>query len=320
MRRRRVSGIRRKIAGQTKGATPPARGAEACWPVALARASRDAVGLDLVAGPLKGGKVSLAELLDMPPDRSFVAMLEGPREAMGLLILAPDVLAGMIERQTLGRVTAQPPEPRRPTRTDAAMVAGLIDASLAALDQALVEEDDRIWAGGFRYASYLADARPLGLILEDAPYRVMRFEAALSGGKKTGTILLALPAEGRGSPPTLRQSKADAEEGARFQTAFADQVLASGATLDAVLARITLPLDEVMALAPGEVLRLGMVSVDRIDIDGLNGVRLGGGKLGQNRGMRAVRLANTQAVPRGTGALSPGLAMLDVAMARTGTG
>ena len=315
-----MSGIRRKIASQTRGDGGAGRGAEAAWPVALARAARDALGLDLVPGALKGSRVSLAELLDMPPERSFVAVLEGPREGLGVMVLAPEVLAGMIERQTLGRVTSQPPEPRRPTRTDAAMVAGVIDAALAALDQALVEEEDRIWAAPFRYASHLADARPLGLILEDAPYRVLRIEASLGGGEKKGMVLLALPALGRGTPPPARQSRAEADSIARFQTGFADQVMASEATLDAVLARITLPLAEVMALAPGEVLRLGTAVVDRIDIDGLDGVRLGGGRLGQNRGMRAVRLAETLPVAHGVGALSPGVATLDVAMARTGTG
>ena len=54
--------------------------------------------------------------------------------------------------------------PRKPTRTDAAMVAGLIDAALAGLEQALLQEADLVWAGGFRYASFLDDARPIGLL------------------------------------------------------------------------------------------------------------------------------------------------------------
>jgi flagellar motor switch protein FliM len=226
----------------------------------------------------------------------------------------------VIERQTLGRVSSLPPELRRPTRTDAAMVAGLIDAGLAALDTALQLEEDRVWAGGFRYASHLSDARPLALILEDAPYRVLRAEVALGAGEKRGTVLLARPAAGRGTPPPPQAQTARAREAVVFTAALGEQVMAASSVLDAVLARITLPLAQVMALGPGEVLRLGSAALDRIDFDGIDGVRLGGGRLGQNRGMRAVRLAETEPVARAAGGLVPGLATVDVAMARTGTG
>jgi flagellar motor switch protein FliM len=104
--------------------------------------------------------------------------------------------------QTMGRISPQPPVPRKPTRTDAAMVAGFVDSALQDLELSLASDADLIWAGGFRYASYLDDPRPLGLLLEDVPYRVLAAEVSLSRGAKAGQVLLALPAEGRGKRPS----------------------------------------------------------------------------------------------------------------------
>ncbi|MFD1808624.1 hypothetical protein ACFSHQ_12445 [Gemmobacter lanyuensis] len=62
-------------------------------------------------------RLSLAELLDLPADRALIALLEGPRAATGLMILGPDLLSGLIEAQTLGRVLQTPPpraNPRAP--------------------------------------------------------------------------------------------------------------------------------------------------------------------------------------------------------------
>lgn len=293
-------GIRRKLAATAAAqaaAGPPVRGAAAAWPLALARAARDACALPLMLRQLREGRLSLAELLDMPPERGLIALLEGPGEALGLLALAPDVLAGIVERQTLGRVLRQPAAARRPTRTDAAMVAGLIDAALAGLDGALSADPDRVWAGGFRYASFLEEARPLALLLEDAPHVVLTAEAELDGGAKSGMVLLALPAEGRGTAP-LRRAGGDLGAVAAFRQALTDRVDPAEAVLTAVIARVQMPLEAVLALAPGAMLPLVPASVDRVDLDGADGRRIAGGRLGQNRGMRAIRLTETEPAAR----------------------
>lgn len=313
-----MTALRRKIEAARPQAGDGAVTAPGVWPVALARAARGALSLDLAARRQADRRASLAEVLEAQPDRALIAVLEGPGEGLGVLSLAPEVLAGLIERQTLGRVTDMPPLPRRPTRTDAAMVGGLVDAALSAMDEALVNAADRVWASGFRYASHLEDARPLGLMLEDEAYRLIEAEVALEGGTKGGIILLALPAEGRAAPPLPAAEAADTAAALVFQAGFAEQVRGSAAVLEAVLARVTLPLAQAMALAPGEVLRLGTAAIDRIDLEGIDGVRMGGGRLGQNRGMRALRLTD-EAMPaaRGTGGLVAGVATVE-AMRRTG--
>lgn len=284
--------IRRKLAAARAAQTEGGPGADRGWRLALARAARDVMKLPLDVPGLRLVRASLAELLEFPESLSLLAVLEGPGEGTGLLVLSPPVLQAMIEMQTMGRVQSATAQPRKPTRTDAAMVAGLIDAALTGLEQVLAQEADLVWAGGFRYASFLDDPRPLGLLLEDCAYRVLRAEVALAGGARRGEVLLALPAEGRGSLPAVAAPPPLPEEaGPAFARALAEQVEASGAVLQAVLARVTLPLSAVMGLAPGEVLALPMAGLDRISLEGSDGRRVAEGKLGQNRGMRALRLA-----------------------------
>ncbi len=219
-------------------------------------------------------------------------VLEGPAEGLGLLVLDAAVMSAMIEAQTIGKVGQAPLAPRKPTRTDAAMVAGTIDAALAGLELALQQEADLIWASGFRYASFLDDPRPLGLLLEDISYRVLTTELSLAQGARRGVAVLALPAEGRGQIPAAgpAQPDSEAQAGPGFSLALAAQIEASHCVLDAVLARVSLPLSTVIQMKVGETVVLTHAALDRIQFEGLDGLAVAEGKLGQNRGARAVRL------------------------------
>lgn len=265
-------------------------GVDRGWRIALARAAQDRMGLALDVVRLTQDRRTLGELLELPPDLAFLAVLEGPAEALGLIVLSPPVLAGLIEAQTTGRVTAQTPPPRRPTRIDAAMVATLIDAALAGLDHALIDEADLDWAGGYRYASFIDEARALGLLLEDIPYRVLVAETVLAGGARVGPVILALPAETRGhriAPPVPDDVPAAPPA---FAEDLARTVLGANAELDGVIARVTLPLHVVMGLRAGDVLPLGAAQLDRVVLEGVDGRPMAQAHLGQNRGMRALRL------------------------------
>ena len=284
--------IRRKLAAARAAGAEGVPGADRGWRLSLARAARDVLKLPLEVPSLRLARSSLAELLESPMELSLLAVLEGPAEGIGLLVLSPPVLQAMIEVQTVGRVSPNPPPTRRPTRTDAAMVAGLIDAALEGLEASLAQEADLVWAGGFRYASFLDDPRPLGLLLEDCSYRVLRAEVTLADGARSGSVLLALPAEGRGAKPMLLspQPEDEAMAGFAFSRALAEQVEGAGAVLQAVLTRMTVPLASVMALQPGEVLALPSAALDRISFEGIDGRKVAEGRLGQNRGLRALRL------------------------------
>lgn len=279
----------RKLAAGRGALADGGPGADRAWRLALARAARDQLKLPLEVKDLALLRQSLAELLEMPADHAMIMVLEGPRDALGLMVITPPVMAAMIEVQTIGKVAVVAPAPRKPTRTDAAMVAPLVDAALIGLESALLQETDLIWAGGFRFASFLDDPRPLGLLLEDISFRVMRAQVAMAGGIRTGEVILALPADGRGTGP-VGQTRDDSLLGPAFTALLADQVEKTDCVLEAVLTRVSMPLARVLGMAVGEVISLSRAGVDRISFEGLDGRTVARGKLGQNRGMRAVRL------------------------------
>lgn len=287
----------RKLAASRGVQADGGPGAARAWRLALARAARDQMKLPLEVADLVLDRLSLAELLELPEGHAMIVVLEGPRDGLGLMVIGAGVLAAMIEVQTIGKVAATAPSPRKPTRTDAAMVAPMIDSALIGLEAALLQEPDLIWAGGFRYASFLDDPRPLGLLLEDTTYRVLRADVSLANGVRTGRVMLALPADGRGAAPVGRPVDA-ALLGPAFTALLADQVEATDCVLAAVLTRVSMPLSQVLGMAVGHVISLPRAGLDRISFEGLDGRVVATGKLGQNRGMRAIRLTPTAVAVR----------------------
>lgn len=290
--------LRRMIGGATPADdAPPLRagGIIRAWPLALARAARDGLGQGAQAGSADLSTRSLAEVIELAPDLPLVAMLEGAGDDLGVLFLSQPVMAALIEAQTTGRITPAAPDPRKPTRTDAAMVAGFVDRVLGALDAALAEEDDLIWAGGYRYASFLDEVRPLGLILEDQPFKVLRIDLSFGDGARSGPLVLALPADsarrraGQRRPPPAEAAPAGAQANPPAAV-LGDRVLGVEAVVQAVLTRRRMRLADVLALAVDQVIPLPEASLAEIEVQGLNGVTLARGRLGQTRGLRAVRL------------------------------
>ncbi len=282
--------IRRKIDRSKQPLAEGSPGADRGWRLSLARAARDLMGLDVEFRSLAVSSASLAEVLDLAPDRALVALLDGPGGGLGVLLMAQTITSAVIEMQTMGRLAPQPAATRKTTRIDAAMVAGLIDRALAGLEENLAEEADLIWAGGFRYASHLEDARPLALLLEDEPYRLLTADLSCGRGAREGKVILILPAFGRGRAPFADQALDSAPP--QFTAAFADQVLQSGACLDGVIGRLRLPLGRILALQQGEVLALQVAALDAISLETLEGRSVARARLGQNRGMRALKLCD----------------------------
>lgn len=274
--------LRRKLGGGR--AAEAGEGLEKPFRLALARAAQATPAFRIDIARVTEAPRSLPEVLELLPERALLAMLEGPGEALGLVALDPAFLSALIEAMTTGRIGPVAPAPRKPTRTDAAMAAELVEATMRGFEAELAETADFAWASGFRYASFLEDRRPLALLLEDAPHRVLQAEVQM-GPERSGTLLAALPAE----PHHSRGAKSPPPPQAPPRTVEAVALLAE-AELTAVLDRIALPISAVLALKPGDMLPLPNAAIDAIAIEGADGIRRGEGKLGQNRGNRAVRL------------------------------
>ena len=161
---------------------------EKAFSLALARAARDEMALTLSLRDVRMGRRTLAELVEMLPEPALLAALdEGSGEATGCMLLDGAVMAGMVEALTTGAVT--PGAARRPTRTDAALLAPVLDRALAGFELAASEAGVADWMRGFRFAATVDGARGLSLLLEDTLYRVLEGEVDLALGARRGRIL-----------------------------------------------------------------------------------------------------------------------------------
>ncbi|MCV2870191.1 FliM/FliN family flagellar motor switch protein [Defluviimonas sp. WL0002] len=257
---------------------------------AIARAAHDLFALSLRVNAQSISLRSLTELPELLEDHALLTLLDGPKEAIGLCAVGAGLLSALIEMQMTGRIGPTAPDQRRPTRTDAAMISPFVDAVLMGVTAALEESDDRVWASGFNYASCLEDPRPLQLLLEDGALKVLRIGLLLGNEAiREGSILLALPSNGRAQAPA--SGTGNAAEGARdWSQSLERAVLGAPVVAEALLGRIRLSAQGMLDLRPGMLLPLPSESIGRATLE----VGLGGtfarGRLGRMRGMRALRI------------------------------
>ena len=98
---------------------------------AIGRAAQAACGLPIYPAQARITPATLAEIIEILPERGLIVVVEGPMGALGVVALCPALLASVIEMQSLGRVTRQPPRERRATRTDASICADFVNLALA---------------------------------------------------------------------------------------------------------------------------------------------------------------------------------------------
>jgi flagellar motor switch protein FliM len=266
-------------------------GGERAWGLALARAARDTIKLPIAVKDTANAKLSLSEVLELPPEKGMIILLHGPNEAIGMLLFSNTVLASLVEIQTIGKLVAQAPTPRKPTRTDASMSRPLVDDALFGFETAVADLADMQWARGFRFASFLDDPRPLALLLEDVPYRVLKLGISMAHGARTGEVILVLPALLHAVVQLPQDTQTPQPiSSADFQADLLTQIEGADCILQAVLTRLTLPLCDLMALTPGQVMAFPHASLDRISLEGMDGRKVVGCHLGQRNGMRALRI------------------------------
>lgn len=283
--------------------------------LAVARAARRADGLPANAESVTPCGITLAELGEYLPEGSLIAIVEDPAERLGVVALCPAMIASLIEVQAMGRISSRAAAPRRATRTDAAIAADFVNALLSEIGAGVASHPMGTALSGFRYASYLDDPRPLGLMLEDAGFHALSMTLRLGAeSERTGQVFLAIP----GSPQAPDMKAQLTEDQPTHVSAPAnDQVpdtppmrhLLSAAVaqapvrLAAILCRKSITLRELRALRPGATLSLTRGAIDAVQIETSIGQSLAAGQLGEAEGLYAVRL-------RGTGKAPPDGAML----------
>ena len=245
------------------------------------------LGLALSVSAGSRGPSDLAEVLDAMPHDGLLVMLDGPDGRVGALALDFALLSALVEMQTVGRVLPRDPDPRPTTRTDAAIVAPLVDDILTRFAADLQPDTEGYWAAGYRFAARVPDVRGLGLLLGAPEYQLLRVPVDIARGLRAGRVVLALPM----AVPPPPDPGGDAGQPAPDMAArLWARMLDVPTPLDAVLCRLLLPLAQVRALAVGDVLALPPEAMVTTRLEAAPKRAIAEAQLGHMNGRRALRL------------------------------
>ncbi|MCK8462854.1 FliM/FliN family flagellar motor switch protein [Aliiroseovarius sp. S1339] len=254
---------------------------------ALARAGEATAGLVITASDVAEDRTVLSALEGQISDHDLLALVEGPDSRFGMLVADPNLIAALIEMQTVGRVLPAPAQPRPATRTDATMCADFFDRVLEVLEAELTAAHPPVapLISGYCFAVRLEDYRAASMVLPDIPYRRFQTTLDLGEGGKQGALSLLLPfaATGRNGQTTATPATAGGSDTPGI-------VLGARAELHAVLHRVSMSLDEVTALAPGMTVIVPREALSTVALEDMKGQVLSTCRLGQAKGQRALRI------------------------------
>lgn len=294
-------------------AAPVPRPPDRAIAAAIGRAAERVHRLPLFFERTETGRVGLAELPELLPDRALLSVVQGPGGALGVVAIGPGLLASVIEIQAIGRVSARPTPDRRPTRTDGALCVDFVNACLSELAVELAGHEEFTGIAGYGHASHVEDPRPLGLLLEDQAYLFIQIHLrAGDAGQRDSTLMLALPApaqsipRGLVPPPPAAAAEIPLPAAPVPVPALGAAVREVPITWQGVLCRRMIPLGKLRALAAGDLLPLPRGALDMAVLETTLGQPVLRGRLGQAGGCHALRILP----PAGKSAAGAGLAGL----------
>ncbi len=266
---------------------------------ALGRAAERQARLPVFVEKVELARMTLPELPELLPERALLAVVEGWRDALGVVAVCPGLLASLIEMQAIGRITSRPTQARRPTRTDASISADFVNALLGELARECLGQAGCPDFGAFRYATYMDDPRPLSLMLEDGEMLRLTLRFRLGpGGQRDGTLMIALPIERAnyaalpaGATPVTEAMPAPLDEDtAPSEGSLCDAMQQVPISLVGILCRRKVSLQMLRNLAPGALIPLPQNVLDDARIETPQGQVLARGRLGEADGYHAIRL------------------------------
>ncbi|MEL7013966.1 MAG: FliM/FliN family flagellar motor switch protein, partial [Pseudomonadota bacterium] len=266
--------------------------------VSLERISDRLFGLRLSVRTVEQVNKTLSELRDVVSGDRLIMLLDAYGDFSGddaqagvsgraAVILDRGLVQTLVEVQTRGRITEAELEDRPFTQTDAAVTAQLIDPVLASVDEMMATTPQSPDPLRLRFGDKVEDGRALLLALEAPDYIVFRISLDIEAGMRSSEVLLAIP-EDMLRPPPPAKDPTDTDADAFDLSAMA---LSAPIALNAVIARVKVPLSRVSALKPGDTLAVERSALTTTELIGSKGFLLGKVTLGQMNGFRAVRLA-----------------------------
>ncbi len=249
----------------------------------LARAAEEKLALAISVIGATQARRSHDELTKAIPEECLYLLLAGPEERFGAICLDLGSVASIIQQQTMGELSERPPESRGFTATDAAMVSPLVDELFPRAREMAETLEDRRSLDGYKSCTRIPERRALVLALNTDRYRVFDLTLEIAGGRRQGHATLILPEVGQ---EQLAEQTKELNDG----PALADASGVIRAELDAVIGRIRIPLSDLSTMKVGSLLPLAGAKLVNTDLIAIDRRKVARGRLGQCRGMRALRL------------------------------
>ncbi|MEP2533827.1 FliM/FliN family flagellar motor switch protein [Shimia sp.] len=255
--------------------------------LALERAAEKGLDLALEVLGMSSYKVAHDALSGHLDSNALLAVLDGADGEPAAVSIGPQVLGGLVEHQTIGRIIPRQSSGRMPTRVDAALITPFLDDAMARFVSALNDDDSAPkWLQLYRFGAMAAGPRTLSLALTAHEYHLFQFDVSLAGGAKQGQILICFP-ECKIEPDVgvdQRHSDAAAQE-------FRNSIMMAPTALRAVLTRISLPITQLQALSVGDVLPISSEALKDTILETTAGEEISRVHFGQVNGLRAIRLS-----------------------------
>lgn len=277
-----VSALRRKLSTVRRNAAPASTEVGLPQARALAQALGQGAGLAVSEARSSLRHAELPEVLDLIDPEGMALLLPMGDGRAGVVALDRPGALGLVEVVTLGAPGRRAPALRPPTSVDAA----LIEPLLCAFTDPLFPGQR---TGPFRL---IEDHRLLRVALEDGGYQIFHLQGSMQrdGRARDISVVLAWPSDPAIAERSSPQTAAASDPGDAWDSKLQQAVMAAPCDLRAVLAVVRKPLHEVMAIGVGARLELPLSLLEDVRIEALDGRAYGAGRLGQSRGMRALRL------------------------------
>lgn len=294
-----TSVLERKLAAGRDGAQSGGRSVLGALRLAMARTAAKLCDLPLAVIGARQARCVHEDLGRFLADERMLVLLEGPEGQAGAVCLDTNFVTALIQQQTMGKVSTLTGVARPFTGTDAALAEPLIEAMLTRAAGLAEQPPDQRCLQGYRFGARVEDARSLLLVLEAERFRVFDLTIDIAGGVGQGAVCLVLPDMPEDPQAANASGGKQQSKGPHLDQAFGS----IRADLTAMICRIRLPLSELAAMRPDDVIPLVRERLKETELISIDGQCVAVGRLGQVNGLRALRLNET---PQQAGQQLPG--------------
>ncbi|MEP2027759.1 MAG: FliM/FliN family flagellar motor switch protein [Paracoccaceae bacterium] len=285
--------LRRKVAAAREDQSLRAMSLPKALRLTAPKVANSLFGLPLAVIGVTEKRVTQSEAWALFSDETLLVLLDGPGGIVGAASLDGELVGALIQQQTTGQVGPAEDEKRAMTRTDAAMVAPLLDGILQRGSALMETEAERLVMQGFKFGARAEDSRMLSLALDASVFHVFKLSLDVGRGARQADFVLCLPVQIIQPPAPNVDEQSDPVDDRL------DKIVMSVPTeLTAVLCKLRLSLSELGRFQSGDIIPVAGSTIEKTGLHGQTGRKISQGKLGQSGGYRAVRLSAVGAMSK----------------------